>query len=155
MSKHEQNAARVALAAAGVLSPEELREVEQHARECPACRRELEVWGVYARGLGQLPKPELSPGLVARTQARVLRERSAAAERRQSNVLFGALAAFSWANCLVMWLVVRAVTGGSLEVFGWNLVSAVPWLLLSSLPGWLTAGVVAAAIARQSERRFS
>lgn len=154
MSSHEANKARLVLAAAGALSPEELRQVEQHARECEVCRRELEVWGGYARGLGQLPQPELPLGLVARTQARVLRERAGAADRRRSSLMFGALAVFSWVNSLVVWSVARALTGGVLEVFGTNLVSAGPWFLGFSMVAWITAAVAAVTLGRYGERRF-
>jgi hypothetical protein len=154
MSKHETNRAKLALAAAGALSNEELLEVEQHARECQICRRELEVWGVYTRGLGQLPQPTLPVGLVARTQARVLRERADAADRRRSGLMLGALAVFSWATSFAVWSVARAVTGGVLEVFGMNLVSAWPWFLVSSMTASITAAAVAATLSRRGERRF-
>jgi anti-sigma factor RsiW len=155
MSKHEVTRAKLALAAAGSLPPEELQQVEQHARECPACRRELEVWGAYARGLGQLPQPMLPLGLVARTQARVLRERTEAAERRRSGLMFGAFAVFSWAFSFAVWSVAQALTGGVLEVFGTNLVSAGPWFLVSSVMAWITAATAAVTLGRYSERRLS
>jgi anti-sigma factor RsiW len=155
MSTHEVNRAKLALAAAGSLPPEELQQVEQHARECPACRRELEVWGAYARGLGQLPQPMLPLGLVARTQARVLRERTEAAERRRSGLMFGAFAVFSWAFSFAVWSVAQALTGGVLEVFGTNLVSAGPWFLVSSVMAWITAATAAVTLGRYSERRLS
>ena len=155
MSTHEVNKARLALAVAGALSPEELRQVEQHARECEACRRELEVWGVYTRGLGQLPQPALPLGLVARTQARVLRERAEAGDRRRSSLMFGALAVFSLAITFAVWWVARVLTGGVLEVFGMNLVSAGPWFLVFSMVAWITAAVAAVTLGRYGERRFS
>ena len=154
MSTHELNRARLALAAAGALSPEELQQVEQHVRECQACRRELDVWGVVARGLGQLPQPMLPPGLVARTQARVLRERAEAADRRRSGLMFGAFAVFSWAFSFAVWSVAQALTGGVLEVFGTNLVSAGPWFLVSSVMAWITAAAAAVTLGRHGERRL-
>src|SRR6185295_15184640 len=107
MSTHELNRAKLALAAAGALPQEELLQVEQHARQCPVCLRELEVWSVYARGLGQLPQPTLPLGLVARTQAKVLSERADAADRRRDAVMLGFLAAFSWASSVAFWVVAR------------------------------------------------
>lgn len=152
MSTHEVNRAKLALAAAGALPTEELQQVEQHARECPACRRELEVWSAYTRGLGQQPQPMLPLGLIARTQARVLRERAEAAERRRSGLMFGAFAVFSWAFSFAIWSVARALTGGVLEVFGTNLVSAGPWFLVSSVMAWITAAAAAVTLGRHSER---
>jgi hypothetical protein len=154
MNSHERISAKLTLAAAGALSREELQEVEQHARECAACRRELGVWGVYARGLGQLPQPTLPLGLVARTQATVLRRREAAAERRRGTLLFAAFAVFSWGFNFAVWWVARALTGGELEVFGTNLVGAVPWFLVSSVMAGITAAAAAAMLGRSGERRL-
>ena len=67
MKEHEVSRETLTLAAGGALDPEESRRVQQHAETCEACRRELEVWGSYARGLQQLPQPEkntVKPGLL-------------------------------------------------------------------------------------------
>lgn len=154
MSTHEEMKAKLALAASGALSPEEARQVEQHARECADCRRELESWGAYARGLGQLPQPTIPLGLVARAQARVLRERAEAADRRRSSLMFGALAVFSLASSFAVWWAAQTLTGGVLAVFGINLVSAGPWFLVSSLMTWITAAAAAVTLNRYGERRF-
>ena len=61
MNMHESIRTKLALAAAGALPDDERRQVDQHARECETCHRELEVWGLYARGLHQLPQPMLPP----------------------------------------------------------------------------------------------
>jgi|SRR6185295_5627491 len=153
MSTHELNRAKLALAAAGALPQEELLQVEQHARQCPVCLRELEVWSVYARGLGQLPQPTLPLGLVARTQAKVLSERADAADRRRDAVMLGFLAAFSWASSVAFWVVARALTGGVLEAFGTNWVGAVPWFLASALLAWMTAAAAAITLGRRREIR--
>lgn len=154
MSTHEVNKAKLALAASGALSPEEARQVAQHARECADCRRELEVWGAYARGLGQLPQPQIPLGLVARTQARVLRERADAADRRRSSLLFGALAVFAWVFNFAAWFLARALTGGVFEVLGTNLMNAAPWFLVSSMLTWITGAVAAVTLSRDGQRRF-
>jgi anti-sigma factor RsiW len=154
MSKHETNIKRLALAAAGALSREELLEVEQHARECETCRRELERWGFYAEGMRRLPQPFLPADLVARTRARVLRERSAVADRRRDAVTLAGLAIFSWAMSFTFWVMARLVTGGTLEVFGTNWVNAGPWFLAWTLISWVSVGVAAATLGRYRERRF-
>lgn len=154
MSSHETNIKRLALAAAGALSREELLEVEQHARQCESCRRELERWGFYAEGMRRLPQPVLPADLVARTQARVLRAREEHASRRRDTILMGGLAIFSSAMTVVFWLVVRMLTGGTLEAFGTNWVSAGPWFLVWTVVGWVTVGVAAATLSRYRERRF-
>jgi len=154
MSSHEEMRLKLVLAASGALSPEEGRQVEQHAQECVSCRRELEVWGFYTRGLGALPQPALPLGLVARTQSRILRERTAAADRRRQALLLGGLAVFSWFVNLALWSVARLLTGGTFEVFGMNLVSAVSWFLVYSTLALFTAGVSAAMLSRHALRRF-
>ena len=155
MSTHESAAAKLALLAAGALSPEEALQVEQHTRECVDCRRNLEVWGVYARGLAQLPQPQVPLGLIARTQARVLRDRQEASERRRSSLMFGALAIFSWVMTVATWLLARFLTGGVLQVFGVNLVSLVSWFVAYSVLAVTTAAVTAAMLSRHSVRRIS
>ena len=79
MTEHESVRAMLALAAAGALGPEEVRRIEQHAQGCELCRRDLETWAVYTQGLGKLPQPSAPEGLVQRTQARILQERTEAA----------------------------------------------------------------------------
>jgi predicted anti-sigma-YlaC factor YlaD len=154
MSTHEANRAKLALAAAGGLSQTELLEVQQHARECESCRREMERWGLYAEGMRRLPQPVLPADLVARTQARVLHAREEHAARRRDTILMGGLAIFSSAMSFVSWLVVRLLTGGTLEAFGTNWVGAGPWFLVWTVVGWVTVGVAAATLSRYRERRL-
>ena len=152
MNMHESIRTKLALAAAGALPDDERRQVEQHARECEACRRELEVWGLYAQGLHQLPQPMLPPDLLARTQARILRQENPMHERR-SGVMFCALAAYSWVIAFSVWLIARAVTGGTLEVSGTNLVGVGPWLFTSWVLAWITAGAAAVTLGNSYRAR--
>ena len=55
MNGHESIRAKLAIAASGALDQEERLLVEQHTRECQNCRRELELWTLYARELRHLP----------------------------------------------------------------------------------------------------
>jgi hypothetical protein len=68
--------------------------------------------------------------------------------------MFGAFAVFSWAFSFAVWSVAQALTGGVLEVFGANLVSAGPWFLVSSVMAWITAAAAAVTLGRYGERRF-
>lgn len=145
MNMHESIRTKLALAAAGALHDDERRQVEQHARECEACRRELEVWGLYAQGLHQLPQPMLPPDLLASTQARILRQENPIHERR-NGVMFCALAAYSWVIAFAVWFITRMLTGGTLEVFGTNLVAVGPWLFTSWVLTWITAGAAAVTL---------
>ncbi|MBZ5634786.1 MAG: zf-HC2 domain-containing protein [Acidobacteriia bacterium] len=155
MTEHESVRAMLALAAAGALDPEEVRRVEQHAQGCERCRRDLETWAVYTRGLRKLPQPSAPEGLVQRTQARILQERAGAAARRRSELFLGALAIFGWVAGWSFWTLARAVTGGSLNVLGANLMNGLTWSLVSTALVWMTAATAALMLGRRREmRRF-
>jgi anti-sigma factor RsiW len=155
MSEHESVRAMLALAAAGVLGPEETRRVEQHSESCKLCRQDLETWAAYTQGLRKLPQPSAPEGLVQRTQARILQERAHAADRRRSELMLGALAIFGWGTGWAFWTLVRAITGGSLNVFGANLVNGLTWNLVSMVLVWMTAATAALMLGgRREMRRF-
>jgi len=155
MTEHEGVRAMLALAAAGVLLPEEIRRVDQHAQECELCRRDLETWSAYAQGLRKLPQPSAPEGLLQRTQARILQERAQAADRRKSELMLGALAIFGWGTGWASWTLARAITGGSLHVFGANLVNGLTWSLVSVAVAGITAATAALMLGRSREaRRF-
>ena len=154
MTEHESIRAMLALAAAGVLGPDEVRRVEQHGRTCELCRKDLETWSAYAQGLQRLPQPSAPEGIVQRTQARILQERAAAAGRRRHELFLAALAIFGWAAGWSLWILARAATGGSLNVLGANLVSGLTWSLASTMLVWMTAGTAAVVLRRREMRRF-
>src|SRR5687768_6954929 len=88
---HDRLREQIALAAADALGPVELKTLMEHAAGCESCRRELELWGSYARGLQQLPQPGIPGDLFARTYRRVLEESAASQERRQHTWMLVAL----------------------------------------------------------------
>ncbi|MGO4879341.1 MAG: anti-sigma factor family protein [Bryobacteraceae bacterium] len=149
MSEHESVAGWLALAAAGALEIDEQRRLEEHARECPECRRELEIWSRYARSLRQLPPPPVPAQLMERTRARLVREHAAAADRRWEALMLAALALFAWTVGLTFWFVARILTGGQLVVMGANLVRFGTWSAGSTVLVWLTAAVAAIALGRR------
>ena len=150
---HDRLREQIALAAAGALGPDEFKTLMEHSAGCESCRRELELWGAYSRGLRQLPQPSIPGDLFARTYRRVLEERAASQEHRQHTWMIVALGLLSWASTFVTWIVVRALTGGTLEVLGTNLVEAGPWILFSTLLTWITAGSAAVALGSQRHTR--
>jgi len=149
MSEHESMQALFALAAAGVLDAGEQRRLDEHARRCPECRRQLEIWSAYAEGLRQLPQPAVPAQLVERTRARVWQERAAAAGRRWDEWMLGILALFAWTVGLTFWFVLRIFTGGALVVMGANLVRFGTYSAVSTALVWLTAAVAALALGRR------
>ena len=157
MTEHDSIAGMLALATAGALHAAEQRRVEEHARECPACYRELETWRLYSAGLGRLPQPAIPAQLMERTRARVWRERAAAADRRWNDLMLAALALFAWTVGLTFWFVFRVFTGGALVVMGANLVRLGTWSAASTILVWLTAAVAALVLGkrRRELRRVS
>lgn len=154
MNEHESVRDMLALAAAGVLGPDEVRRVEQHARTCELCRRDLETWSAYSQGLRKLPQPSAPDGLTERTRARIVQQHAAAAGRRRHELLLAALAIFGWAAGWSFWVLARAAAGGSLYLLGANLVSGLTWSLGSTVLVWMTAGTAAVVLRRREMRRF-
>jgi len=151
MNTHESIRNMLALAAAGALSPQEQLTVEAHTRTCEICRRELDGWSVYAAGLQGLPQPAAPADLIARTQARILHEREAAAERRWNGLTLLSLSIFSWVVSVAFWLLVRELSGGMLVVLGTNLVNAGPWFFVTFAVASITAAATALLVRNRSE----
>ncbi len=151
MSEHESSQAMLALLAADALGPEEVIRVKRHADGCEMCRRELDAWGVYARGLSALPQPVIPAGLLERTRLRMTEHRELSAARREDNWMLAALVAFGWAASLTTWILIRTLTGGALSLLGVNLVNVVNWMLLSTVLVWMTAAIAAAMLGRRSD----
>jgi predicted anti-sigma-YlaC factor YlaD len=153
MTEHDAIRTMLALAAAGVMDADDLRRVDRHTQECADCRKELDRWMLYARGLKELPQPVLPADLILRTEAAILREHEVAAGRRRDRLMLAALAVFSWVISLAFWALARALTGGVLDVFGTNWVSAGPWFLVSTVVTWITAGTAAVTLGHRREIR--
>lgn len=155
MTEHEAVRATLALAAAGALEPKEQRRVDEHARECDLCRKDLETWSAYSKGLGKLPQPVAPAGMVQRTQALILQHHVEAADRRRHEWLLAALAIFGWGSGWAFWMLVRAIAGGSLYLFGANLLSGVTWSVMSMAVAGITAATAALMLGRRREMRRS
>ena len=151
MNTHESIRSMLPLAAAGALSPQEQLQVEAHARVCESCTRELDGWAVFTVGLQGLPQPSIPADLIARTQARVMREREAAGAARWNGVTLCGLGIFSWVASISFWLVVRELTGGMVIVLGTNLVSAGPWFFVSFAVAAITAIATALLVGNRGE----
>lgn len=153
MTDHQKMRERVALDAAGALGQDESLEVRRHLGECEACRREFEVWSAYTGGLKNLPQPVVPSHLIARTQARILRERAETRRETSGAAMFAALAAFSWLTTYAGWTLVRWLTGGTVELLGMNLLDAGPWFATSFAVTAITAGVAARMLSGHRQAR--
>jgi predicted anti-sigma-YlaC factor YlaD len=151
MNTHESIRNMLPLSAAGVLEVREQLLVEDHTRVCESCRVELDEWSKYAAGLRRLPRPTAPADLVARTQARVLREHEAAASMRWNGVTLCGLGIFSWIASVAFWLIVRELSGGRFVVLGRNLVNAGPWFLVSFAVASITAAATALLVGSRGE----
>jgi anti-sigma factor RsiW len=149
MTEHESLCELLPLAAAGALDADQQRRLDQHARECPICRRELETWSAYAESLRRLPQPSVPGHLMERTRARILQERAAIAERRWNDLLLAALALFAWTVGLSFWFLLRIFSGGALVILGTNVLRLGVWSAVSTVLVWLTAAAAAVALGRR------
>ena len=131
----------LALAAAGVLEADEQSSKDDHLRDCESCRSELECWVRYAQAFRYLRPPALPKHLVERTRARILAERTAAADQRSEGLLLGALAAFAWIVGVTVWFLVRLFTVGATAVLEISITRVLIWGAGSTILVWLTAAV--------------
>jgi hypothetical protein len=149
VSDHQSMRELLALAAAGALDGEQQRRLDEHARQCPICSRELEIWSAYSQGLRRLPQPVPPGQLIERTRARLLQERAAVADRRWNDRMLGALALFAWTVGLSFWFLFRIVTGGDLVIMGTNLIRLGTWSAVSTVFVWVTAAAAALALGKR------
>ena len=155
MTEHKSVRAMLALAAAGALEPEEQRRVDEHTRECEVCRRDLETWASYSQSLRKLPQPSAPAGMVQRTQALILQHHAETTNRRRYEWFLAALAIFGWGSGWAFWTLVRAIVGGSLYLFGVNLLNGLTWSVMSMAVAAITAATAALMLGgRREMRRF-
>ena len=105
MNPHEHNEIRdlLTLAAAGALSGEEQKQVEEHLRQCGECQAEFAAWSGLTGALQQMPTPQAPMGLVERTRRELEKQAALGAERRQQRWLFFWLTVLAWATTLLTW----------------------------------------------------
>src|SRR5437016_3121983 len=109
MSEHETIRELLSLASAGALDSRDASRIEQHTRECEACRRDLEIWSLYTQGLGRLPQPAVPLGLMERTRVRIIESHTAAAARRTDVLMLATLSLFCWIAFLVVWVLIHTL----------------------------------------------
>ena len=142
MTFHESIRELLALSAAGLLEPAEERRVREHLRGCPECAAHAEEFASLSAGLSALPAPIAPAGLAARTEARLVAEIAAEADRRQGTILAAAASLLAWVMTLATWYCYRALVGGGVA----------GWLAWSTAAAWVA--VPAAAGLVKSRRRL-
>jgi anti-sigma factor RsiW len=156
MNEHETVRDLLALAAAGVLGPEEQSRVERHIRECTACGAEMETWKAYASGLHQMPQPAVPAYLAERTQIRVLREQETRAARRHNGLVLTVLSLLGWSFSLALWILLRLSLGGKVVVLHTNILRPDLWAVIWTLLVWASGATAAVVLAKhQREWRTS
>lgn len=153
MTEHESIQGKLPLYAAGALQPDDVRRVEQHAGACENCRAELLNWGLYAHGLTELPQLGPPLGLMERTRERMIEQHDASVAQRHENAMLAAMVVFGWAASFMTWILIRMLTGGTLEVLGVNLADGLTWCLVSTVFVWMTAASAAAMLGKRNELR--
>lgn len=141
---------RLALAAARALDPADEARVEAHLRECAACASEAAAWRRLVEGLGRMPAPRPSRGLVARTVEAVEGRLAERAERRWNRAALGFVVAFAWTLAGVGWLVADLVRGELALRLGSAMGPTAAWYAAYVVAGWLTAGAAAVLLGRSA-----
>jgi anti-sigma factor RsiW len=154
MSEHGKIRELLTLAAAGVLTTAEEKQVAEHVRSCIACSHELDAWRSIATDLYRLPAPQPSSRLVQATLARAEAKLAEQAEGECNRRLMIFVVAFAWLLMVASWPVFHFVSGhfGSLigPQFGRTWISLAAFSALA----WLAGGVVAVTLAiRQGRER--
>ena len=157
MSEHDKIRELLALAAAGVLTSAEEKQVAEHVRSCIACSNELEVWQPIAGELRRLPTPQPSSWLVHATLARAEAKVAEQAEHDWNRRVMIFVVAFAWLLTIASWPAFHVVGGrfGSLlePQFRPTWISFAAFTAL----GWFAGGVAAVmlAIRQRGERRLA
>ena len=157
MNPHDEIRALLALAAARALDGAERAKVEAHVRECAGCAAELSSMRGIAAALGNLPAPQPSFGLTARTRLRVAAEVAANARRRHYRLLITFLTCFGWIITLLTLLAGRYFADHLAYLFHLSFaqfaIGFIGYTLFASLASAAFAGLIGPRL--QAARRMS
>lgn len=146
MTGHDSIRELLSLAAAGLLTVEEERQLENHLAGCEDCARQLAIWRLLAAEAARAEAPAIPAGLAARTHQRLAAVEGARQERRWSDAILAFLVLFTWTVGALTWFVVRLIAGGPSAIANATLEGSLLWIGGSTLLAWLTAGVAAAVL---------
>jgi anti-sigma factor RsiW len=152
MNGHEEIRDLLTLAAAGALDAAGQRRVEDHLRQCPGCRAELESWQRLTGALQDLPTPQAPMGLVERTRRRMERQAAVRREQRRRHLLLLWLTLFAWASTLMTWPLLRWL-GGSLLDLEWTGLSMKEAFFGYMVVSWMISLVAAGLLGRRHQQQ--
>lgn len=149
MNEHAEIRDLLTLAAAGALSAEEQRRVQEHLRGCADCKAEFEAWRQLAGALRELPTPPAPAGLVERTRRQLAHQAATRKEHRWNHLMIGGLILFAWALTLLSWPVLQLLGN---EIARWLDIPfknfTLVWVVYSVV-SWVAIGVVAAFLGKR------
>ncbi len=150
MNEHDHVIRLLPLVAAGDVTPDEIRLVQEHLSHCAQCRRAHEDYAFLGHTLRGLPVPQPSVELVqqVRIMAAPLLAKSRPANREAA--VLAPLIAASWILALATWPWIRAA--GSWMLTGWHVPGGnfTTALVVYSILGFVMASVAAIAVGRQA-----
>ncbi len=152
MNDHEKIRELLTLLAAGVLEPQEEKQVMDHLRTCEPCRAELEDWKLLAGGLRRLPTPQPRAVVVERARAQAQIRLNEEFEHRWNRSVIVGLVVFAWVLTLLSWPLVRLLTGGLLGLLVPGFSHA--WIVFGAFTTsvWLAGGAAAVLLSMQHRR---
>ena len=156
MSEHDKIRELLALAAAGVLTSAEEKQVAEHVRSCIACSNELNAWRPIASELRRLPTPQPSSWLVQATLARAEAKLAEQVEHDWNRHVMIFVVAFAWLLTIASWPVFNFVSGRFPSLLELHLSHTWIGFAAFSALEWLAAAVAAVmlAIRQRDERRL-
>jgi anti-sigma factor RsiW len=151
MNEHDAIHELLTLAAAGALDAAEQGRVEEHLRQCLACRTEFAGWLRLTGALKELPTPQAPPTLLEQTR-RALELRAATQRAHRTNYfMLGLMLLVAWTVTLLNWPLLQLLQGRLTQ-----------WLDISSgqltamwtgymLLAWLATALVAALLGQRRQ----
>jgi len=150
VNEHEDIRKLLPLAAAGTISPADVRRVGEHLAHCEPCRLISEEFAALGSALRGLPTPQPPAELVARVRNLAESRLADRKARSREGAILAPLVAASWIVALVTWPVAQAAGRWVLTAWyvkGGGIGTA---LAFYSILGFLLACAAAIAVGRHA-----
>jgi len=149
MSEHAEIRDLLTLAAAGALSADEQRRVQEHLRGCVDCKAEFDAWRQLTGALRDLPTPPAPAGLVERTRRQLVHQAATRRAYRWNHLMIGGLILFAWALTLLSWPVLRLLGDGLVRWLDIPFRNFTLVWVVYAVVSWVATGVVAAFLGKR------